>query len=1077
MYVRCPVDNETEVIHESRTYFLGQVSEVNEETGVVMVNFYDPLNLRSFFTTIPENKVYHEKYVPRATALENSIVMFKGRRVKLLCVSKNDDKEKYDTYFIEYFKDGKATVGEVSENQIEIPFTRANFNPARQMLRYELQNPSWYISRRIVSKSLNVIANAPYGFKNLLGTRVHLFTHQVDTIVRALAENPCRLMLADEVGLGKTIEALAIIKGMVDKRPNLRSLIIVPETLIYQWQTEISFKFWQNAPIWGVDKISDTQMMLVSSNNLSRDYEKIVKLCKWDMCVVDETHKLLSNDALFSAVLKLCKATDNLLLLSATPILHREQEYGKLLTLLNPLRFENMPLSIFNALLSKQKSIQDIVYNLMRDLSDYIQYSLHDDFIDRLQQINDEINDDKLMELISSIDASADDMGLSQVKLALSYIAEFYQIERGIIRHRRAEIISADVKRQLIDISYEMVGSDIGFYEENCYNAVIDLAGDLCNNVVDNGIDLVKKLVSAVTSTPYALLDVIAQNKPYLEIFDTEKVVSFAKKWQQAYDNEITRISEVSNDIDNFYSKFSKIIDYIDQEDVNSDKKFLVFTGFTATVEKLEQCFKQFFGNESTCTFHSGKSPEEMQDSATLFQNDESCRFMVCDESGGEGRNFQVADYIIHCDLPWSPSTLEQRIGRLDRIGRKSGLDVISVVIHSQSSLEDNLFDIYDKGLNIFKQSLCGMEIAFEQIHNTIETALKNDVRFGLADVILEISNFANQMNEEIEKERYYDLARQLDIDLQGKLNKLIAHFTDNDGEELMNTMLAWPHMAGFTGISVTNAFKDGSKVVSFDTTKLSERSMENTLYFPPRMDEIIRRSKYKNDIRGTFSRTAAVKHENLTFFAPFNPLFDSITTNAEECYKGRSVAFKYVGCQLEWAGLVQTWSIKYNPIMLYKKGFTPDLITLISRYLPSEQILFANSINSKHEGVDSIEIVDQIECFGRKKPIHLGKRNNGAIDNFKKHFPVEKWQSFIKSSYSKGRRYATEQTRLFTETENARKELERILTANNARELFYGYKDENALLKGNDEIEALMYGLENPIIELDSIAFVMLDK
>ena len=87
-----------------------------------------------------------------------------------------------------------------------------------------------------------------------------------------------------------------------------------------------------------------------------------------------------------------------------------------------------------------------------------------------------------------------------------------------------------------------------------------------------------------------------------------------------------------------------------------------------------------------------------------------------------------------------------------------------------------------------------------------------------------------------------------------------------------MNTMMAWPHMAGFMGITVQNAFKDGSKVVTIDTTKFSEKSMMNTLYFPSRMDEIIKRAKRKNDILGTFSRTAAVKHENLTFFAPYNP-------------------------------------------------------------------------------------------------------------------------------------------------------------------------------------------------------------
>ena len=140
-----------------------------------------------------------------------------------------------------------------------------------------------------------------------------------------------------------------------------------------------------------------------------------------------------------------------------------------------------------------------------------------------------------------------------------------------------------------------------------------------------------------------------------------------------------------------------------------------------------------------------------------------------------------------------------------------------------------------------------------------------------------------------------------------------------------MNTMMAWPHMAGFMGISVQNAFKDASKVVTIDTTKLSERSMMQSLYFPPRMDEIIKRSKRKNDILGTFSRTAAVKHENLTFFAPYNPLFDSITSNAEECYRGRCTAFKYCNCELNWKGFLATWNVKFNPSKLYENNFSNE--------------------------------------------------------------------------------------------------------------------------------------------------------
>lgn len=1075
MYVRCPYDNEAEKISEARNFFLGQVVDVDEEVEKATVVFHDPLKLRSFFKSVPEKVTYNVKSLARAFALANSNVIFKGRRVKLLSVSRPANKDyDYNDYFVEYFKDGKAEVGEVCETQIEIPFTRTNYNPVYQMNRYELHNPNWYLHRRIVSSSLNIIANAPSGFKNLLGTRVHLFTHQVDTIIRALSESPCRLMLADEVGLGKTIEALAIIKGILDKRPNMCTLIVVPETLVYQWQTELSYKFWFDVPIWGIGDLNDSPILLTSFDSFEKDFAKIANYKKWSMCIVDETHKLLANNSLYGVIFNLCKSTDNVLLLSATPILHREQEYYKLLALLNPTRFENMPIIEFDDLLSKQKNIQDIIFNLMRDLPDYTEYGLQDDFIDGLEQINDEINDTKLKELISKIDGNADDKGLSVVKLALSYIAEFYQIERGIIRHRRAEIEAANIKRELVDVSYEMVGSDRGFFEENCYNNIIDVTTNICS---DGKMATVKMLLSAVSSSPYAVLEVLEKCKEQLTKEDVELIMTNLDKWKQAVDSEINRISDVSDDIENFHSKFAKIVDYIDQEDLYCENKFLIFTGFTSTATMLEKCFKRFFGESTTCSFHSGKTVDEMQEAASIFQNESEYRFMICDESGGEGRNFQVADYIIHCDLPWSPAMLEQRIGRLDRIGRDNSRNVVSVVIHSENSLENDLFNVYNQGLNIFNASLCGMEIAFEQIHSRIETALKNDVQYGLSSVVDEIKILAEQMNKEIEKERYFDLARQLDIDLQRKLEKLIIHFTDNDGAELMNTMLAWPQMAGFRGISVSNAFKDGSKVVSIDTTNISEKSMENTLYFPPRMDEIIRRSKYKNDIRGTFSRTAAVKHENLTFFAPYNPLFDSITTNAEECYKGRCVALKYDSCEFDWKGLILTWNIKYNPYMLCKKGLSPDLASLISNFLPSEQVTYSRCTNSMYADITTEQIIEQLEFFKLKRPIHLGKRDNGAIDSFIKMFPPDKWRDYVKLTYSLGKKYVLEQTEYLMEAERAKKELERILTANQAREIFYGYADDNTLIKSNEEIEALVYGLENPLVELDLIAFVVFEK
>lgn len=1072
MYVRCPMDDQP---NNARTFFLGQITNVDQEEGLISVYFHDTENLRAFFTGLNDTLTFPSNWLVRVPALDGSNVIFNNSKATILSVSKPGDKDNFYYYFVETSVSGKKQVKEVCENDLTISFTRANYNPASQMMRYELQNPQWYLSRMTVSKSLYSIANAPFGFKNLLGTRVQLFTHQVDTIVRALSETPCRLMLADEVGLGKTIEAMAIIKGMLDKQPELNSLIIVPDTLLYQWQTEISFKFWYDAPIWNVDELDDSQILIVSFADIVKDYNKISKLKKWDICVVDETHRLINNNSLYSTVLDICKVTENLLLLSATPILNREEEYCKLLTLLNPDRFEHMASDKFNNLLDKQKNIQDIVFNLMRDLPDYLEYDLSYDFIDGFEQINEEINDERLAQLISQIDSSADDKGLSQVKLILSYIAEFYQIERGIIRHRRAEIESADIKRNLIDLPYEMAGSDVGFFEENTYNAVLDLAVELPKEKPEE-IAIVKSLLSAVSSSPYAVLEVIEKNRTYFEKFYMDDVLSNVTNWKLAFDTEIKTINRVVDYVDDFNSKFARIVDYIDQEDTSCESKFIIFTGFVSTAIKLEECFKNFFGERTTCSFHTGKSPEEMQDAATLFQNDDECRFMICDESGGEGRNFQVADYIVSMDLPWSPALLEQRIGRLDRIGREAGKDVVSIVVHSESTVEHDLFNIYDKGLNIFNKSLCGMEIAFEEIHNSIENALVNDVKFGLADTVGEIISFSDKINEEIEKERYYDLARQLDIDLQEKLNKLISQFTDNDGAELMNTMMAWPHMAGFTGISVQNAFKDGSKVVTIDTTKFSERSMMQSLYFPPKMDEIIKRAKRKNDILGTFSRKAAVKHENLTFFAPYNPLFDSITSNAEECYRGRCTALKYPNSELKWKGFLATWNVKFNPCKLYENNFSTELASLINRYLPSEQVIYSKGLTTAYDEIDKSTILDEIESLKWGKAIHLGRRSGGAIELFREKFPPERWREIIKKIYNWSKKYAVDNSKITIEIAKAKDELDRILTAQTARKLFYGYTDDNFSLS-QKEIDAIIYGLENPIYELDSIAYVELGK
>lgn len=1097
MYVRCPAEEEN--LEDSRTYFLGQIMQIDRAEQTVEVCFHDPDRYRRLFPRLPSKIKLPVRYAKPCSILEGVKILVGETQATLLCRARESEKGGLAKYYVQ--RTGDNTVLKVAENEIVVPFTAADYNPINQMLRYELHNPQWYLSRRIVSESLTTLNNSPKGFASLLGTRIHLFPHQVDTIIRGLSEEPCRLMLADEVGLGKTIEACAIMKGMFDQDRALRVLIVVPDTLIYQWQTELSYKFWFDVPIWNVDKEAslDVPFLLVSTQDLVTDSDTILQ-AKWNLCIVDETHRLLHNQGLYESVYRLSQTVENILLSSATPILHRELEYSRLLTLLNPKRFAKMSTSDFALLLDKQRELHDVVFDLMSDLPDYLEYDLADEFVDRLTDINEELNDDKLQEIIDGIDENSKDKGLGHVKLALAYIAEFYQIERNIIRHRRLELSELDIRRELVEKPYSMAGMDTGFYEEDCYDAIINYAylAFLHNGNHPNSFEFSTGLLSAFFSSPWALKRKLMERRSALRGSNSKaaevlpdvpgeaelltETLSLCDSWLKATEAELKHVRRHVAELTG-QSRFSQIIDYLDQEDVGNNKKHLIFTGFSETAVQLEQYFKLYFGSDSVTSFHRQKSQKEMHEAADLFQNDPNCRFMICDESGGEGRNFQVADIIVHADLPWSPAKVEQRIGRLDRIGRDPAKAVVSVVFYAEGTVEYDLFRLMQEGLSIFTESLCGMEIVFGQLNETITEAFRADVRFGLSNAISEIASFAEMMRKEVEKERYFDLARQLDSSLQEKVHKLIRFFAANDGQRFMDTMLAWPSLAGFLGVYVIRPFSDRSTVVAIDTTHFSMQAMENSLFYPPPMEQIVQRSRFKDTFRGTFSRKAAINHEELTFFGPYNPFFDAITKNAVECFRGRCTALQYSGVGLDWAGLICTWNIEYDMEQLIATGNSLHLVDLVKRYLPEEQILYAQPLDSRYAETPLSEVLGTTEKQ-KTKPIHLGERSSSTdfftgqhkrsnLASFKESYPSTFWRPLLEKVYKEGRAHARKQARELIAFDRALRDLEQIVATNRAREMFYGFSDREAL--DEESVALLLQGLKRPSVKLDSIAFVRL--
>ena len=241
-----------------------------------------------------------------------------------------------------------------------------------------------------------------------------------------------------------------------------------------------------------------------------------------------------------------------------------------------------------------------------------------------------------------------------------------------------------------------------------------------------------------------------------------------------------------------------------------SDSKIVLFTNYKATFEIFEEMLADFYTEDGFSCFRRGMSADELEVNVCKFQNDKNCTIMLCDESGGEGRNFQCADYVVHIDLPWDANAIEQRIGRLDRMGRESGRPIVSVVPYAEETLEEELFKFWDNGLKIFNHSLSGLEIIMNDINTAIVTAIIKDFRFGLTNEIQNVIDRSAKLKEEVREEQHFDTAAYIYRPMNQELISLVKYYNRNENKMFADAMLQWAMLSGFRDV------EEKDEVISF---------------------------------------------------------------------------------------------------------------------------------------------------------------------------------------------------------------------------------------------------------------------
>ena len=763
MYVRCPADQES--MYEPRIFVCGQIINIDEFKRTVSVKVHDPFGHLLFFEDLPKGVIELPLgSVDRCSFFIGSIVVYKGSSYKVLSCQKC--KDDYYKYYIQNFDD--TSVVKVPEADVIAAFNNGQVDPCVQLKNYEFQNPAWYLGRAVVAKSMDILENSIYGFKELAGSKIYLMPHQVNTIMRCLQESPCRYMLADEVGMGKTIEAISVYKIYTMNQSNKKALIVVPQVLKEQWISELLLKF--NIPN-GMGKNNNS----VTVKTLQELSEKDL-FTDWDFVIVDEVHKYLFSQSEYEKLHKISTLAKNILLLSATPVQQKKEEYLDLLRLLLPQKYNSFSVEKFGKLIAKQSKIIQKTALILDDLGDFeeeinsLAESAHDseeceelfeEIHEDLEEICDELDDDKLNELLQQIKYENDDLGVYTIKVIISYICSNYQIESNIIRNRRKILESTDedvqlmASRDLIELTY-LTDNEGNPYEQLSYNVFAHwIIKGLESGILDVELDI-KPLLSRFFSSPWAFYKQAKSSKMDGSILDN------IRKWLESEQFNVDHINDILDDPDKYADSYaSRLVIVINAlYDDFYDQKIVLFTNYAETFDVYRKALTKVFPEEEVSFFGASMSAEEIELNAYRFQTQDECRIMLCDSTGGEGRNFQCADYIVHIDLPWDASAIEQRIGRLDRLERDMSRPVVySVVVHTKDTFEEALFSFFKDGLKIFNHSLSGMEIIMKEINDEIISAINDDFKYGLFDRIPKIVELANTMRDAIRKEQNFDAA------------------------------------------------------------------------------------------------------------------------------------------------------------------------------------------------------------------------------------------------------------------------------------------------------------------------------
>jgi ATP-dependent helicase HepA len=594
-----------------------------------------------------------------------------------------------DVVFVQFPNDDTVNI---AAEELQVRWNRPLKNPLSLLASEATETPFLADARAKFVHAAARQHHAAAGVSAILCSSIELVPYQFAVIQRVLSDPIQRYLLADEVGLGKTIEAAVIIRQYFIDDPAAQVALMVPPALVHQWRKELTLRF-------GLGNELDETLHVVAHDDL-KTLRRVIATA--GMLVVDEAHHLSRQTTadqreFYELIREHARHAPRLILLSATPVLGNAEEFLRVLHLLDPVVFPLEDLDGFRLRISSRQVVAEVISTLVPENV----WGLGPD----LERLLDNYSDDPLLvakvealkTVLSTFPSDEDPVFLSAMEDLKTHLVESYRLHRRLLRNRRSAFSWATPQRSEMRL-LPFTGEATNSWLEKLERLRLALAtyGNLPIEV-DQAL-----LQTAVHPHGTASLRDLLGNSNV----DNQDILSDAA----AVDRAIDRVRKDPSRIVALRRHIRTVLEV-------AGAQVVVFCDLPAVADDVTQALSDELGSQVSRHEPAVIDADTEQSSLPwerFLSSPDQVRVLVCDARAEEGVNLHGGRKIaLHFDLPASPNRLEQRLGRLDRFG--TGHPILSYALVDEANPNEVAWaQVLDSGWEVFRQSVASLQYLIE---------------------------------------------------------------------------------------------------------------------------------------------------------------------------------------------------------------------------------------------------------------------------------------------------------------------------------------------------------------------------